>query len=133
MEWSDDLSLRNDHLDDEHKGIIRLVNNLLEYRDGCVEPDNKFSRLLSNLRIEMAQHFVDEERLMEKNGCPNPKLIEHTNDHVLMQLALAETRYIPKEEILYQTIPYLSEKLTVHMAEMDRAYIPYLSQTANAH
>jgi hemerythrin len=129
MEWSDDLSLGNDFLDKEHKGIIQLVNGLLDYRDGTVEPNNKFSRLLSNLRIEMAQHFVDEERLMEQNGCPNPELTEHVNDHVLMLLTLAETRFIPKEEILNQTIPNLSEKLVSHMAEMDQAYALYLSPT----
>jgi len=129
MEWSDDLSLGNDHLDDQHKGIIRLVNELLEYRDGYVEQNSRFSRLLSNLRIEIAQHFVDEERLMVQNGCPNPELTEHVNDHVLMLLTLAETRFIPKEEILYQAIPYLSEKLISHMAEMDQDYMPYLSQT----
>jgi hemerythrin len=77
----------------------------------------------------MAQHFVDEERLMEQNGCPNPELTEHVNDHVLMLLTLAETRFIPKEEILNQTIPNLSEKLVSHMAEMDQAYALYLSPT----
>lgn len=129
MEWSDDLSLGNDHLDEEHKAIIRLVNGILKYRDGTVEPDSKFARLLSNLRIEMAQHFVNEEHLMEKNGCPNTRLIEHTNDHVLMLLTLAETRFVANEEILCQTIPHLSEKLATHMAEIDKAYMPYLSQT----
>ena len=129
MEWGDDLSLGNDHLDDQHKEIVRLVNNLLEYRDDSVEPDSKFARLLSNLRIEITQHFVDEEHLMEQNGCPAPELIEHTNDHVLMLLTLAETRFIAKEKILYQTIPHLSEKLASHMSEIDRVYMPYLSPT----
>ena len=30
---------------------------------------------------------------------------------------------------IYQAIPYLSEKLISHMAEMDQDYMPYLSQT----
>lgn len=127
MEWRNELSTGNDLLDGEDKEIIRLLNMLLEYRDVSAESNSKFSQLLSTLRIEIAHHFIEEERLMEQNGCPNPKLIEHIKDHILMLLTLAETRYISKEEILYRTIPYLSDKLTSHMTTIDRECIPYLA------
>lgn len=127
MVWTDALSSGNDLIDGEHKEIIRLVNMLLKHRDDPAEPGSNFSQLISALRIEIAQHFIDEERLLDKNGCPTPLLMEHTKDHILMLLTVAETRYIPEGEILYQTIPYLSEKLTAHMRTIDCECIPYLA------
>lgn len=128
MEWNDDLSLGNDQLDDEDKEIIQLIKQLLEDREYYVGQDIKFARLLASLRVKITNHFVDEERLMEHNGCPIPKLIEHTNDHVLILSNLAETHFLPKGEILNHTIPRLSEKLVSHMITMDHDCIPYLAK-----
>lgn len=127
MKWNEELSLGNDLLDDEDKEIVRLLNKLLEYRDEQAGVNGKFSRLLSTFRMEVAQHFVDEERLMEQNGCPARKLFDHITDHMMMLFTLSETRYISNERVIHQTLPYLSEKLSTHMRTIDKACMPYLA------
>lgn len=127
MEWDEELSLGNDLLDDEDQEIIRLINALKAYGDSSIGSDSEFAKLLSSLRIEVGKHFIEEERLLKKNGCPASKLNEHIIDHALITLNLSETRYLTEKAVLHQKMPYLSEKLLSHMTTIDRECIPYLT------
>jgi hemerythrin len=128
MEWNEELSLGNDFLDNEHKGIIRLLNALKSYGDSTFRSDSIISKLLSSLRIEVGKHFIDEELLMKHNGCPISKLNEHTKGHAMIMMRLAETHNV-SEEALHKKIPFLSEMLILHMTKVDYGCISYLTNS----
>jgi hemerythrin len=124
MEWHEGLSTGNDRLDRQHQDIIQLVNTLLEYQSGFAGPTSRLSSLLSSTMITMTRHFIEEEELMDRNGCP--ALGEHAKDHALMVLKLSETHFMPEEEILFERIPSLRDMLAKHFSQRDlecRAYL----------
>lgn len=125
MEWHEGLSTGNDRLDHQHQDIIQLVNTLLEYRGDFAGPASRLSSLLSNTMITMTEHFIEEEELMDRNGCP--KLDEHAKDHALMVLKLSETHFMPEDEILLERIPSLRDMLAIHLSTQDLECRPYLA------
>jgi hemerythrin-like metal-binding protein len=126
MEWHQGLSTGNDRLDRQHQDIIQLVNTLLEYQRGLATgATSRLSSLLSSTMITMTRHFIEEEELMDRNGCP--ALGEHAKDHALMVLRLSEAHFMPEEEILLERIPSLRDMLAMHFSHQDLACRPYLA------
>lgn len=126
MSWNDALSVGNDHMDNQHKDIIHLMNMLLKHQvDNTSSSNDELSLLLSNLRIVMARHFIEEEYLMEQNDCPWVE--EHAVDHAYIVSKLSETDMMDVKEIINHRIPLLQNLLEAHFASQDlecRDYLP---------
>lgn len=126
MSWNDALSVGNEHMDNQHKDIIHLMNMLLKYQvDNTSNSNDELSLLLSNLRIVMARHFIEEEYLMEQNDCPWVE--EHAVDHAYIVSKLSETDMMDVKEIINHRIPLLQNLLEAHFASQDlecRDYLP---------
>lgn len=117
MAWSDDLSLGNEHMDSQHKDIIRLMNMLSKYQWENVSSIRGLSVLLLKLRIVLARHFIEEEYLLEQNGCP--WFEEHAVDHAYIIKKISETDAMELNEIINRRIPMLQELLESHIAIHD--------------
>lgn len=126
MSWDDGLSVGNDHLDNQRKEIIYLMNTLLRCQDDPASIlSHELTTLLTRLRIIVAQLFVEEETLLEQNDCP--WLEEHTVDHAYMVSKFSETHAMAQEEILHQRMPSLYDMMTTHFTTQDIECRDYLS------
>lgn len=69
MEWKDEYSVGNDHIDAQHRELFRRFNALIE---ACRESRGreKVGELLSYLDEYVENHFADEEALMIVRGYP---------------------------------------------------------------
>ena len=56
LEWTDSYSAGNAHLDEQHKGLIALINRL--------DDASMTGPVLDRLQDYVDEHFRDEERLM---------------------------------------------------------------------
>jgi hemerythrin len=126
LSWNDGLSVGNDHMDNQHKDIIHLMNMLLKLQgekpSGLI---NELSDILSNLRIVLARHFIEEEYLLEQNECP--WFEEHAVDHAYIVSKFSETDAMGAKEIIDQRIPLLRNLLESHLAVQDIECRGYLS------
>ncbi|MCM1223106.1 MAG: hypothetical protein NC548_52510, partial [Lachnospiraceae bacterium] len=71
LAWSEEFSIKNQHLDEQHKAFLDLLVDTLGFVKG-ITPD-KAQELESrmNLAIESAkEHFNDEEKYMQHIGYP---------------------------------------------------------------
>lgn len=78
MIWTDEFSIGNENIDNEHKKLIGIINDLVD----LVELNGsrlKFAEILSNMTDYVLIHLKKEEKYIKKIGYP--KLKEHIQEH----------------------------------------------------
>lgn len=78
IQWSNSLSLGVKQVDDQHKRLIQLANNLISAIRTDVA-DDILGTVFNELREYSIFHFRDEELLMKDIGYPG--LSEHMKQH----------------------------------------------------
>jgi len=124
--WKDTYSVQIDELDNQHKRLIGLINQLY---DAMLAGKGKSvnAPILDEL-VEYAQtHFISEELLMKK--CQYPGLATHKEAHEQLTQKVEDfhTSYnAGKSSISIELMNFLNNWLTDHILTMDKKYVPYL-------
>ena len=125
IEWSDELSVGIQEIDEQHKVLVGLVNEL---HDAIREHHgNEVSRkILDRLGEYTRIHFAVEESLMRIMGYPDYE--SHLNEH--QQLADELGEIVAKVDsgkgsVSMQLIHFLKIWLTKHIMESDKDYSPF--------
>jgi hemerythrin-like metal-binding protein len=86
ISWDDEFSVGVGAIDGQHKGMMRLINEIDEViqKGGTYD---QFSSILNDLIDFMNRHFAYEEKLMAENNCPN--LERHKKSHVRLRQELS--------------------------------------------
>ncbi|MEO5343776.1 MAG: bacteriohemerythrin [Gammaproteobacteria bacterium SHHR-1] len=124
--WSDDLSVGIEAIDDDHKRLLGLINNL---QNAVYYPTGEaFERQsLEELVAYTKYHFEREEALMEKHGYAD--LEPHKQQHEKM---IAEVeRYLQAyekdpESTIEGLTRFLKDWLIKHIRGTDQQYSAYL-------
>ncbi len=76
--WTDDLSIGNVRIDNDHKKLLEAYDDLVDLidHDGSNED---FAKILSKMTDYVFKHLKNEEKYMEEFGYP--KLKEHQQFH----------------------------------------------------
>ena len=78
LEWSNNLSIGNTNIDNDHKKLIKIYNDLID----LIELDRnreEFAKILSKMTDYVLKHFKKEETYMQEFSYP--KLTEHKQYH----------------------------------------------------
>ena len=118
--WSDDLSVGNEQLDGQHKGLIRLINGF----GGDTLSQADLAQNLEGLISYAAHHFNDEEDFIMNNV---PNLLSH---QVECHANFIEKAYEfasrfnegEGEDLRQDVYVYLCEWLLLHIREEDQQY-----------
>ena len=121
LEWNDTYSVGDAHLDAQHKGLIELINRL--------DDATRVGEVLDGLARYVAEHFRDEERMLEASDFPG--LEAHKEQHRVFEVWLAEKQEAFRRgrgsPILRDSVQsYLRVWLANHILFADRAYSGYL-------
>lgn len=121
LKWQDSYSVGNAHLDAQHKSLIELINRL--------DDKAKVGEVLDGLGRYVAEHFRDEERMLEASGFPD--LEAHRMLHRAFEAWLNEKQEAFRRgrgsTVLRDSMQsYLKVWLTNHILFADRAYSRYL-------
>ncbi len=79
MEWSEKLCFGVDIIDDQHKEIIKRVNDILDCLENQIIDETKIELFLDFLADYTMAHFTMEEKLQIKSDYP--KYEEHLEEH----------------------------------------------------
>ncbi len=122
MEWKDEMSVGVAALDDQHRGLIGLIN-MLDERE---QTGDTVSYVISELERYVREHFRDEEAMMAAAGYP--ELEPHKTEHRRFEdwlgsvkgayAAGGETRFYMAENVN----AYLNGWLTNHILIIDMEY-----------
>jgi len=82
VEWNDRFSIGVETVDEQHKGLFTLTNDLYDacQREGGVATEH-FKSVLQKAVNYVAMHFSTEEKIMQKTEDPNYE--DHQKEHDL--------------------------------------------------
>ena len=125
--WSSDYSVKVRSMDEQHRKLIDLINQL---HDGI-----KGGRGAEVLRPALASlvdytrtHFAAEERLMQSNGFPG--LAQHKAQHAALTAQALEIQKKVNSgdgQIGMEVLTFLRQWLINHIMGSDKMYGTYLS------
>lgn len=76
--WTDDLSIGNDNIDEDHHRLINIYNDLIDlvkFKKG----NKEFARVLTEMTDYSLKHFKKEEKYFISFNYPN--VVDHKNQH----------------------------------------------------
>lgn len=126
VEWKERYSVGNNELDDQHKGIISIINDLytaILHQTTQRELNSILDRLLEYTR----SHFEREEQLMEKVLFPD--LAKHRIAHDILARRTSELREQAlhnKNDVAVEAMSFLKDWWIDHIIVMDSQYKPYM-------
>lgn len=126
LEWTDELSVGIQEIDEQHKVLVDLLNQLhqaiLEHHGQDVTT-SIMDRLCEYTKI----HFTVEESLLRILNYPDYE--EHKQHHEQLLAEVKQLRHKMEHEdhsISFELLHFLKKWLTIHILEDDNAYTEHL-------
>lgn len=125
MEWTQDLSIGIEAIDEQHKTWLGLLSDFKAAFTAGKGP-SAIERTLTGVIDYTQTHFADEERMLETAGYP--QLAEHKTLHRNFVNDLRAIQARKREEIAVTFEMYHSMKtwLTQHIMQEDRKYALFI-------
>ncbi len=130
LTWQQAYSTGIRVIDDDHKMLFSIVNNLVSEVNGESTGDSRqIESLLEALVEYVDSHFAREELFLEQFGYP--KLDEHRDRHDALrhQIDAISNDYqaAPDSIDLEKVCDFLINWLSQHILKSDMDYVPYLN------
>lgn len=126
LDWTDELSVEDDELDDQHKKLVDLINELHQgMRAG--KGSAVLGEVLQRLADYTAEHFAREEHICAQ--CTFPDLAAHRAAHaqLLTEVQNLRQRFDSGELLLsVETLDFLKHWVADLIVQSDKRYSPYV-------
>jgi len=126
IQWSESISVNNYEIDNQHKNLIQLTNNLILNSNAKVNSEI-IGETLQKLLKYIKEHFKDEEELLEKCNYPKPE--EHKKEHkkfILNIVGFCNDVLCGKSNVTEEMISFLIDWLLNHTSVDDKDYKNYI-------
>ncbi len=127
VEWHDGLSVGIEEIDEQHRILVDLLNELnqalIDGRSGTACRDI-LDRLAQYTRI----HFTTEESLMRLLHYPQYERHQQEHQRLLDEMKNLQGELDRGELITFELMEFLKNWLTKHIAEVDRRYTGHFLQ-----
>jgi len=122
VEWTDELSVGIEEIDEQHKVLVGLVNEMHEAIQRHHARD-VVRRVLDQLASYTKTHFVVEESLMRILNYPDYEPHKQEHDTLIAQIEeLQQKLDAGKASVNFELMHFLKVWLTKHIMESDKAY-----------
>ena len=117
--WTDDLVVGNTGIDDDHRRLAKMVNDLyaaMQRGNG----NDVIGKVVHNLALYTTQHFAREEAEMQRIGYA--RMLQHKQEHakLLAEVAALQSAYRAGKPVMTLSVArFLSEWLTQHIKGSD--------------
>lgn len=126
VEWSEQLSVGIQEIDEQHKVLVGLLNDLhrsIHERHGSEASRAILDKLGEYTRI----HFAVEESLMRITDYPGYEVHKKEHEELIAQLVDFLNKIAAGGgSISFQLLHFLKMWLTHHILESDKEYTPHL-------
>ena len=128
INWTDELSVGVVALDDDHKKMIAMINELYE---GILEGRDKGSQiaLLDRLLESILGHFAAEEALLVETEYLDAEIHarEHHESAVWAKNAIGQFKNANLPDLTLDGMTYIKDWLLDHIVDSDKFYGPFLN------
>jgi hemerythrin-like metal-binding protein len=127
LTWQDRYSVGIKQIDDQHKQLINMINEL---NDAMIKGQGKDALMpvLTKLANYCASHFTVEEKLFDTHGYPEADA--HKDKHQKMTAKVKELIAEVQSSritISIEVMNFLKNWLDKHIMETDKKYGPFLN------
>ena len=130
LSWSDRLSVGVPEMDQQHKRLVEMTNQLYDAM-GMGKGDNVKSLVLNDLLTYTKVHFAAEERLMQKYAYPHFASHKRLHDELTGEVLQLKDKLQTGQMVASVTLAnFLKDWLQKHITQEDRKYGQFICQTA---
>ena len=127
VEWTADMSVGSNALDDHHKMIIDCLNALHPMLESDA-PEAKVLAVMAKLEDFVLVHFSEEERDMKQAGYPDWREHKKLHDEMYDVVFSLKSDIERGEKVDAQRLFQLIQNwLVTHILGEDRKYVPFLT------
>ena len=130
--WSSTFSVGVKLIDDQHKGLLNLVNDMFNHATGNEAEERAYFTSVIQQAVEYIKvHFSTEEKIMLRTNFPG--YTEHKKAHETFVLAVVENIKnfeAGRRMVLLDFTRFLKEWILSHIAFMDKQYFAYFKRIA---
>lgn len=128
LSWSEELSVGDHEIDEQHQWLVEKVNSLY-YSIATRHDEDLGVTSINDLLTYAWEHFETEENLFRRIGFPEAE--EHIAEHQRFAEKVSDyrTRFIAGQKLVFtELLDFLSTWLTGHLRDMDQKYARYLAR-----
>jgi hemerythrin len=130
--WSSTFSVGIKLIDDQHKGLLDLVNDMFNHVCGSIAEEEAYSAAIIQKTVNYIRvHFSTEEKIISHTNFPG--YAEHKSAHddfILTVVDYIKNFDTDKNFVLTEFTRFLKEWILTHIAIMDKQYFAYFKQIA---
>lgn len=128
VNWSDQLSVNIRQIDEQHKKLVSMLNEL---HDAMLNGKGRdvLSQILDGLAEYTVTHFATEENLMKKYNYPG--YVNHKAEHDRFVEKVSEFKEKLSQgqlTLTMEVLNFLKDWLTSHIMGSDKKYGPFLNE-----
>jgi len=128
MRWDSSLQLGIFQIDDQHKQLVNMINDLhraMKLRQSMAVTGSILDRLVSYIIM----HFGVEENLLQKHGYPDADQHKKVHEKLVEKVTDFKTK-VDKGDgtISMELMDFLKDWLVNHIKGTDKKYVPFLKQ-----
>jgi hemerythrin-like metal-binding protein len=125
--WNNSFSVSDELMDEHHKKIFNIINDLHELLENDFD-ELRYISVLNDLKEYSLYHFSAEENLLEKLNYPKLMIQKIQHEIFTDKLTTFINKYDLNQEIMsLKMMSFLKEWLIKHILELDMDYKSYLS------
>lgn len=127
IEWTDKFRTGVEKLDNQHKELIELVNEL-QRRITKGGGKEEIGKVIDSIYEHKLNHFADEERLMLDHNYPDYEVHAQKHREMLEKLSkFKEDLASGNNMVTVELVGYLSDWLADHICGADTQYGPFFN------
>ena len=130
--WSSTFSVGIALIDDQHKELLKLTNDLYSHCVGDVEEEKAFFKKVIKAAVDYVKvHFATEEKIMIRTAFPGYAEHKRQHDSFILNVvdAIKNFEESKKPSLLIFT-NFLKDWVLTHIAVSDKQYFQYFRQIA---
>jgi methyl-accepting chemotaxis protein len=128
MSWNDTFSVNIQEIDNHHKRLIELINQV--YRGKVLNLESReIGKILDELVKYTKFHFGFEENLFDQHGYPDTAEHKKKHEKLVGQVMDFHNKFKSGQAIVDDTLlEFLKDWLTKHIMGTDKKYVSFLNE-----
>jgi len=130
--WSNKLACGVKIIDDQHKGLVDLINEMYNHASGNgLQEHDYFNRVIKEVVNYVKVHFSTEEKIMSATKFPG--FADHKKEHETFIRTVVDNIHdyeAGKRHTLSTFARFLRDWVLSHIAMIDKQYFEYFTKIA---
>lgn len=122
FKWNQEFSVRSEVLDDQHKRLFDIVNNLYTAFMEKAHKE-KLGDIIKELHKYTIYHFTEEEKLLDGKGTPLSAEHKKAHDEFISRIRSFNEKFEGGNSgVTYEIMNFLRQWLIQHIKGVDKGY-----------